>query len=369
MSTAVMKTYPLRAMGIDQALQKQFELVEAATREFYGKELLTLGDLGVTHEYGGPVTTRKVERVLARFFNAEAAVLLPGAGTGAIRSALSLLGAGANLLVHRAPVYPTTAISLRTQGIQLVEADYNDPSEVIKSLVSGGVKGMFIQHTRQLPGDRYDLAELIRLARHSAGEDFPIIVDDNYAVLKSERCGIECGATMSCFSCFKLLGPPGVGCVLGDGVMVDRLRRECYSGGMQIQGNEALEALRGMIYAPVALAVSGKVADEVCRRLNAGELPGVQEACVANAQSRVVLVKLAAANAPQVILEAEKLGAAPYPVGAESKYEIAPLFYRPSATFREADTLAEQTIIRINPMRAGADTVVRILREAIEQAG
>ncbi len=157
--------------------------------------------------------------------------------------------------------------------------------------------------------------------------------------------------------------------MVGDENMIRRLRGESYSGGLQIQGNEALEALRGMIYAPVLLAVSGQVAGEVCRRLNAGELPGVREAWVANAQSRVVLVKLAAANAPQVIAEAEKLGAAPYPVGAESKYEITPLFYRPSATFRAADPQAERTMIRINPMRAGADTVLRILGAAIEQAG
>lgn len=362
-------TFPLPAMDISQALQKQFGLVDAAAREFSGRELLTRGDLGVTAAFGRPETTLKVERVLARFFGTGEAILLPGAGTGAIRSALSLLGPGASLLVHKAPVYPTTAASLRAQGIRTVEADFNDPSAVVKSLEAGGLDGMLIQHTRQLPGDRYDLGELIRLVRLTVGTEFVIIVDDNYAVLKSPRCGAEWGATLSCFSCFKLLGPPGVGCVVGDENMIRRLRGESYSGGLQIQGNEALEALRGMIYAPVLLAVSGQVAGEVCRRLNAGELPGVREAWVANAQSRVVLVKLAAANAPQVIAEAEKLGAAPYPVGAESKYEITPLFYRPSATFRAADPQAERTIIRINPMRAGADTVLRILGAAIEQAG
>lgn len=369
MSAAGARTYPLVAMSPAQALEKQFLLVDAAAREFSGRELLTRGDLGVTGELGRPVATGKVERVLAAFFGTEDAILLPGAGTGAIRSALSLLGPGASLLVHRAPVYPTTAVSMRTQGIRTVEADFNDPSAVARALAADRPDGMLIQHTRQLPGDRYDLEELIGLVRRGAGADFPVIVDDNYAVLKSPRCGAECGAALSCFSCFKLLGPPGVGCVIGRGDMIGRLRRESYSGGLQIQGNEALEVLRGMVYAPVALAVSGQVAEEVCRRLNAGELPGVRHARVANAQSRVVLVELAAGNAPKVIAEAEKLGAAPYPVGAESKYEITPLFYRPSAAFRAADPQAEQTVIRINPMRAGADTVVRILWEAMEQAG
>jgi hypothetical protein len=53
-------------------------------------------------------------------------------------------------------------------------------------------------------------------------------------------------------------------------------------------------------------------------------------------------------------------------VGAESRYEVAPLFYRVSGTFL-ADTpgLADH-VIRINPMRAGADLILTIMRSSLQ---
>ena len=65
--------------------------------------------------------------------------------------------------------------------------------------------------------------------------------------------------------------------------------------------------------------------------------------------------------------EAEKLGAAPNPVGAESKYEMVPTFYRVSGTFRKADPTLEQRMIRINPMRAGADTILDIIKTSVKR--
>ena len=65
--------------------------------------------------------------------------------------------------------------------------------------------------------------------------------------------------------------------------------------------------------------------------------------------------------------EAIGLGAAANPVGAESKYELVPMFYRISGTFRKADPSLEQRMIRINPMRAGADTILRVIKEAVER--
>jgi hypothetical protein len=80
-----------------------------------------------------------------------------------------------------------------------------------------------------------------------------------------------------------------------------------------------------------------------------------------------VLVRLDRPVAGQVIEAAGRHGAAPYPVGANSRYEIAPLFYRLSETFlAEAPELVEWTI-RINPMRAGADLVLAILTRALEE--
>ena len=66
-----------------------------------------------------------------------------------------------------------------------------------------------------------------------------------------------------------------------------------------------------------------------------------------------------------MLVEAQKLGAAPNPIGAESKYEMVPMFYRVSGTFRASDPTIENRMIRINPMRSGSETILRILKESI----
>ena len=136
---------------------------------------------------------------------------------------------------------------------------------------------------------------------------------------------------------------------------------------MQVQGHEALDVLHGLVYAPVALAIQAQVNEECVKRLNAGEIPQVKQAFLANAQSKVLLVEFHENIAEKVLIEAEKLGAAPNPVGAESKYELVPMFYRISGTFRSADPALESRMIRINPMRSGADTILRIIKDAIER--
>ena len=73
-------------------------------------------------------------------------------------------------------------------------------------------------------------------------------------------------------------------------------------------------------------------------------------------------------RSPKKILDAApKFGAAPHPVGSESKYEFAPMIYRVSGTFRAQDPTIEHRMIRINPMRSGPDTIIRILRSCMEQ--
>jgi len=79
-------------------------------------------------------------------------------------------------------------------------------------------------------------------------------------------------------------------------------------------------------------------------------------------------VELKEEIAERVIEKATTLGALPNPVGAESKYEFSPLFYRVSGTFRAADPTLEKRTIRINPNRSGAETVIRILRESYKLA-
>jgi hypothetical protein len=83
-----MESFPLETMSVEEAIDAQFRLVDTIHRYFRGDEFLNQGDLGVVYgEY--PNYTKKTERVLADFFGAEDAVLVRGAGTGAIRNYLA----------------------------------------------------------------------------------------------------------------------------------------------------------------------------------------------------------------------------------------------------------------------------------------
>lgn len=363
-----MNTFPLNSIALNEAKKMQFKLVDIVTRHFTGNEIVSMGDLGVTPGLNKPTTTYKVEKVIAEFFDQESAVMVRGAGTGAIRYGLmSILKHGQNLLVHDAPVYNTTMVTLESMGINLIRANFNESNKIIETIKNNKIDGALVQYTRQKIEDRYDIRDVISDIKEY-GAEIPIMTDDNYAVMKVEEIGAQYGADISCFSLFKLLGPEGVGCITGKACFIDKIIKNNYSGGCQVQGFEAMEALRGMIYAPVALSIQAEVNDELVARLNSNEVPGVKNAFLANAQSKVLLVELVKPIAAKVLKEAERLGAAPNPIGAESKYEVVPMFYRVSGTFRAVDSTIEDRMIRINPMRCGADTVIRILREAILKA-
>ena len=329
-----MKTYPLYSRTFEEARDLQFKVVDAASRAFTGDELLDLGDLGVHKGTNRPLQTIRVERVFAEAFDAEDAVLVRGAGTGALRWAIvSCIKPGATVLVHDAPVYPTTQVTLDTMGCKTMTANFND-DESISSICTehnGQIAGVLIQHSRQKPDDSYELGHVIDEVRSALGE-VPIVTDDNYAATKVMAIGSQLGADLSTFSCFKVLGPEGVGVVLGKGRLIEKIRSMQYSGGSQVQGHEAMAALRGLVYAPVALSITGTTCHEVARRLNA-----------------------------------PSHGAAPHPVGCESRYEFVPMFYRISATFRAKDPTWQRRMIRINVMRSGPDTVIRILRELLDE--
>ncbi|MFJ4900907.1 aminotransferase class V-fold PLP-dependent enzyme [Streptomyces sp. NPDC088727] len=355
-------TFPLATVDLDDAVARQFRLLEATAAHFEGQQLFS-SDAGVVPGLGRPRTTARVEAVLADFFGAQDAAFVQGAGTGAIRAALNAaVRAGDPLLIHRAPVYRTTEVTLRGIGVQTVEADFNDASALREALESGRFRWAYVQHTRQRLADSYDPAEVIAACR-AAG--VRTIVDDNYAVMRTPAAGVELGADASCFSLFKLHGPEGVGLVVGARDLVEHVRRDNYSGGGQVQGHQALDALRSLTHVPVMWSVQSRVGAEVAERLAAGEVDGVAEVRVANAQDRCLLVRLdrpVAAGLPAV---AARFGAAPYPVGSNSRYEIAPLFYRMSSSaLDDAPELADWTV-RINPMRAGADLVIDILRRSL----
>jgi len=361
-----MKSFPLKSLTIQEATQMQFRLVDAMTRHFHGDMVLNTGDLGVNPQSGRPMTTVAAEKVLADFFGCEAAMLVRGAGTGALRLTLfATVGSGGRVLVHDAPIYPTTKTSMEMMGISAHAVNFNDAEAVRQAVTKEPLDAVLIQVTRQKLDDAYDLKGLIETIR-SVNADIPIVTDDNYSALKTPYIGAQIGGTLATFSAFKLLGPEGIGVIVGQEKWIEKLRRENYSGGLQVQGHEAMEALRGMIYAPVALAISAEVTEEVARRVNQGEVPGVQDAFIVNAQSKVVIVRFQQPIAKEILHEAARLGAASHPVGAESKYEVSPMFYRVSGTFRAVDPEAEHCMIRINPMRSGADTVMRILRQSVE---
>lgn len=357
-----MNVTPLESISFEQAKQKQFELVEQIRLHFSGHDYLTLGDLGVTPGLNQPKTTNTAEKVVAQFFNAQAAIFVRGAGTGALRSSLfSMIKSGQTILVHTAPIYPTTEVNIKAMGLKVVRADFNNLSELQATLSNHHIDLCLIQHSRQSPEDSYQLSEVIHCVKQA---EIPTLIDDNYAVMKVSKIGCELDANLSTFSSFKLFGPQGVGIIVGDKNYVDAIRATNYSGGCQVQGHEALEALRGLTFAPVMHAVQAQVNDELISILNDSVYPYINRAFLANAQSKVLLVELKEDIAEAMIEQAEKLGALPNPVGAESKYEIPPLFYRVSGTFNKSDPSLKNRMIRINPNRAGAQTILNILNES-----
>ncbi|MER6105018.1 aminotransferase class V-fold PLP-dependent enzyme [Streptomyces sp. NPDC001832] len=363
MNPVLPQTYPLATVELDEAIARQFRLLEATAAHFEGHRLFD-ADAGVVPGLGRPRTTARVEAVLADFFGAEDAAFVQGAGTGAIRAALgAAVQAGDPLLIHRAPVYRTTEVTLRGIGVRTVEVDFNDARALREALESGRFRWAYVQHTRQRLADSYDPAEVLAACR-TAG--VRTVVDDNYAVMRTPAAGVELGADASCFSLFKLHGPEGVGIVVGARDLVGNIRRDNYSGGGQVQGHQALDALRALTHVPVMWSVQSRVGAEVAKRLAAGEVDGVAEVRIANAQDRCLLVRLDRPVAKELPAVAARFGAAPYPVGSNSRYEIAPLFYRMSSSaLDDSPELADWTV-RINPMRAGADLVIDILRRSLD---
>lgn len=363
-----MITYPLESISLEEAKKLQFKAIDIITKYFKGNEVLSLGDLGVVKGLNKPTYTKKVEKVFAEFFSAERAILVRGAGTGAIRWAMmSFLKPGDTILVHDAPIYPTSEVTINSLALKVIKADFNNLDNIKQVIRDNDIKGALVQHTRQKIEDSYSFAQVIKTIKEE-NSSIKIITDDNYAALKVKAIGTQCGADLGTFSAFKILGPEGIGVLLGSKELIEKVEAFNYSGGSQVQGHEAMEAMRGLIYAPVSLAIQGEVNEELLNRLKSGEVPAVKDAFLANAQSKVLLVEFKDDIAEKVLQYSTEFGAAPHPVGSESKYEFVPMIYRISGTFRKADPTLEKRMIRINPMRSGADTIIRILKLAVDKA-
>ncbi|WP_226643164.1 aminotransferase class V-fold PLP-dependent enzyme [Mesobacillus subterraneus] len=358
----------LPSLSIEEAKKLQFKLVHMMSRYFEGRQFLSLGDLGVSPIFKRPEQTYRVERTIADFFGTEECALVRGAGTGAIRIVLStLLSAGDKMLIHTAPVYTTTKETIRILGIQTEMVDFNELESVREAVKNTDAKVFYIQHARQQPTDTYKLQEVINAVK-SVREDLPIVVDDNYCAFKTHGIGVELGADYSTFSGFKVLGPEGVAIIVGKKAGLETIHERNYSGGGQVQGYEAMELLRMLTFAPVSLAIQNEQVEELCRRLNEGEVQGIRTAYMTNAQSKNVIVELEKPIAQKVISLSDSNGAATHPVGAESKYEIIPMIYRVSGSFIEAQPHLKEYGLRINPMKAGAETIIDILKRVIPAA-
>ncbi|MCA0986937.1 aminotransferase class V-fold PLP-dependent enzyme [Guptibacillus algicola] len=356
----------LSQMTVEDAKQFQFKLIDRITKEFTDNAMFEDGDRGIHPTYKRPRTTAKVERVFADVFGVDHAALVRGSGTGAIRSLLSaLLEPSDEVIVHTAPIYMTTKETFRMLGLQPVVVNYNDVNAIKAVVATSKAKVLYVQHARQQPEDTYSLREVIETVK-LVNPAIDVVVDDNYCALKMPKIGVELGADYSTFSGFKVLGPEGVGVIVGQQHAIEVVHQRNYSGGSQVQGPEAMELLRAIPFAPVSLAIQSEQVDHLCELLNRGAVPGVKEAYITNSQSKNVIIELVEPVAQKIIERSKAFGAATYPVGAESRFELAPMVYRVSGSFLESNPNLLDYGLRINPMKAGADTVVRILNKAMK---
>ncbi|OUZ09043.1 hypothetical protein BHE97_11830 [Aeromicrobium sp. PE09-221] len=363
---ALPTTTPLPTITAAQALDAQQRFV-AGVAEHLSEGAVFRSDAGVVPGLGQPDTTRRTERVLAAAFGADDACLVQGAGTGAIRAALSAgpwTEGRRRLIVHDAPDYSTTATTFRDGLVECVRVDFEDLAAVRRVMEEESSAWVYVQHTRQRLADAHQPADVIAVAAQAGRR---VIVDDNYAVFRTPRIGIELGADISAFSLFKLHGPEGIGVVLGAGDVVDRVRHANYSGGGQVQGHQALAALQALVMVPLNWAAQAEATVELARSLADGEVEGIVDARLANVQDLCVIALLDEPVAEQVPQWAASQGAAPFPVGSNSRYEITPLVYRLSSSTLEAQPDLREWAVRINPMRAGAQLTADLLRRAIAE--
>ncbi len=366
MSPTLPETTPLPIATADDALAAQQRLVTAIATHFTDGALFR-ADVGVVAGLGRPDTTARAEAALAQAFGAEDACLVQGAGTGAIRAALS---AGPwsegqrRIIAHDAPDYSTTATTFRDGLADVARVDFDDDATLDAVLAEDPARWVYVQHSRQRLADRHQPADVIARAV-AAGRK--VVVDDNYAVYRTPRTGVEHGATASAFSLFKLHGPEGVGVVVGDGELVGRARAANYSGGGQVQGGQALAALQALVMVPLNWAAQAGAVTELAGRLAGGEVPGVVDVRLANAQDLCVVALLDRPVAARLPAWAARHGAAPFPVGSNSRHEITPLVYRLSSSTLTAQPELADWAVRVNPMRAGAELTARILRSALAE--
>lgn len=364
----VLQTWPPRVMTLDEAMRMQFRLVDLIQKHFEGArpaDLFAPDSSALLQDLCA--MTKRVECILAELFDAEAAVLVPREGTGANQeAAISNLKPGSTVLVHAAPVYPTTATIFRAMGLVQRAVDFNDPVATSQA-ITPDLGGVWIQGSRQWIIDRYDVRALISAIK-AAAPNAVIITDDNFIVMRCPQIACQMGSDLSTFSIKKLGGPLGVGCIVGREARIGAIRKDGHSAGTHIRNPQALEALRALIYAPVASAMQSATEDEIVRRLRAGEVPGVADAHISHSPRRHAMAVLTRPIAKRVLEVLWPANTSQYlsAVLPEFHFEVPTLIRMQSVAGKQDPTLTDWCL-RLIPGHAGADTVIRLLDRALSQ--
>lgn len=383
MNIPPIKTHPLKQMTLEEAVQMQFKLVDIIGKYFNGKELVRAGDFGhpridvikegvLTSTWCHPEYTIKVEKVLAEFFGAKEATLVWGGGSGAFhRLFIGALNPGDKIILDDTNPYPTVFPPIRAMDLRIVRVDMDNPNE-LKKAIDEKTKAVWITHANFLKD--YYAADVISVIK-STEYDPLIMVDENYVAMRVDKIGIQLGADISTFSLYKLLGPANVGVILGaegkGAKVVEQIRRDdVSSAGLMVQGPDAMGCLKHIALAPVMLAIHKNVVDEICERLNKGEVNGVDWAVSFSAPSLTAYVKLKEPIAKKVYEVAPKYGSYDRPIGAEGideiTFRISYHVENPPEKLRKY--LPNNYCITLRPYRAGPATCLNALRKCIEEA-
>ena len=377
--STIKSTSNLEQMTVAEATQEQFRLVDSISRilgsdqiffEDYGQDR-SLG-VGAFGSGGRPIATAKVEEVLSHFLGTEDTVLVHGAGTGSIRAMLSFFESGSEIILHSGPPYKTTVASLQRMAITSNAVDFNNEAELRKILENDKMNGILIQHVPHQFGDNYHIHQIIDLARTIRGSAYPIFVDDNYAAMRSKKIGVQMGASASALPLFKLLARANIGCVTGNQEIITRIRQDSGSAGSQVQGPDAMDALRSIVYAPVALAIHNLVVEDACKEINRlisiGDIDLLAEAIPGPAAARSIVLVFKYPIAENFLQSAWRNGSPSRSVGEEARYDLLPLFTYIAGTYLKSNPLLKDYVIRVNPLRGGTATIERILKSALEDS-
>lgn len=361
-------------MSLSDAMKHQFKLVDAIQRVM-GSDLIFQEDYGQARELGSrgggrPLSTARVEEVLANFFEAEDAALVPGAGTGSIRAMID--GAtrrGTRILCHSAYPYKTTGSIFESSNLDVEPVDLNDLGELKRVLLEGPPDAVYIQNVPHMIDDTYRVEDVISTIREATGSAVLVLADDNYAVMRVPRIATQLGADVCAFSLFKLLARVNIGCVTGKSEIVARVRRRLSSAGSQVQGPDAMDALRSLVYAPVALALQNHVVIEASKEINRliaqGTLPHLAGAVATQLSMRDIALVFHYPVAEEFLKAAWRNGSPSRSVGEEARYDVVPLFTYIAGTFIHSTPGIERYVVRINPLRGGTETIVRVLGRAL----